>query len=168
MPALPRWGGLREAGPQAVTPTIALIDVLGPAIAKHLDFIKDDPTRKSEFDAMSKQLKSIAKANAQLHQQQKQMQSEQSRKMQMAQRARAITNGSDPETELKKAQVFSDIRLKTLKTKADLRNKEAKSRLNLETKARQARQTMAVKDVTTAQDIRLKRATALQKKSADN
>lgn len=147
-------GGLREAGQQAVIPTISLLDTLGPAIHKQLDRFKDDPTRKAEYDTLLKQFQSVAKATEKLHAQAKQMQQQQAKQNQMRQRAQMAMNGQDPAIQLKRASVMNDIKLKQLKTQADLRNKNAKSQMALTAKARQVRQNLAVTDLKTAQNLR--------------
>jgi len=156
---------LQKTGPQGAVPALAFLETLAPAIAKHLDRIKNDPTRKDIHKVLMQQFQRMAKLTDQLHKKvqemMKQQQQQQQQKMQAMAQAKQAENGGDPEMRLKQAQAQFDMRLKAEKTKNDIANKNAKAKQNMEVKAAQTRQNMAVKDLSTAQDIQTKRYKSL-------
>lgn len=125
----------------------ALIDILGPAIAAHIEALKADPTRKQAVEQLTEQWKQLAKVHDQLGKQLQQMQQQQQEGQQQMQQAQAIQQGQDPEMALKGAESAAKMRMKA-----------AEKGQSMQLKAAQTKQKMAIADVTTATKIRNQRA----------
>lgn len=150
--------GVQQAGPSAIPTALAFCDAIGPAIAKHLSRIQNDPTRVAVFKALSAQFKQFTAGVDQLHQVAQQMQQKQQQQSQQMQRAKVMQNGQDPELQLKTMVARHDMMLKEQKTQADLQHKAEKTDQNLAAKAATVKQNLAVTDLKTAQTFRHERA----------
>jgi hypothetical protein len=126
------------------------IDLLGPAIQQHLAYVQRDGTRSQAYQAMLEQWKQLAKVHDQLRQMLEQQAQQQAKNQQDTQRAAAIQNGQDGETQLKQAEVMAKIRMQQQKTQASLQQKQEKHD-----------QAMALNDASTASDIHRKNAIAV-------
>lgn len=136
----------------------AFLQIAGPAIAAQLDRFSNDPTRKTQYDGLLKQWKSLAQLNnklaQQIEQQQQEQQQQQQEQMVAQQKAQSITSGTDPETIIEAAKLISDNRRKDSKLLADNQRKDLKLKADEQRKARTTAQTVAIKDTLTATQIR--------------
>jgi hypothetical protein len=128
------------------------IDLLGPAIIKHLEYVKGDPTRQQQFKALDEQLKKLMQVHDQLQQHIEQQQAQAQEAQQAQQRAQAIQQGVDPATQIHAAEVEQKLKLATVKTAAGMQQKQAKHD-----------QAMALADASTAADITRQNALAAAK-----
>jgi hypothetical protein len=120
----------------------AFIEVIGPSIMQHLEYVKNDPTRAKQFKQMQEQWLQLSKFHSQLGQKIQKMQQEQAKAHEMQQRARAVQNGHDPEIQLQAAE---------MQAKLDMKSREKAH--SMELKQRQANQKLAINDATTANKI---------------
>lgn len=147
---------IQKAGPQQMPAALSFLETIGPAIGRHLERLKSDPTRKKAYEALKQQYERMAQLVDKLHKQVRQMQEEQAKQQQAMAQAAAIRNQQDPQTQIKAATAQHDMALKRAKVQNDIALKRAKANQNLEVKASQVRQNMAAKDITVAQEIRNK------------
>lgn len=132
---------------------LAFLELVGPAIAAHLQRIAQDPTRKEIFKLLSDQWKELAKATDELkalvEQQAQEQQAQEQEMMAAQQQAGAIRGGQDPKTMIEAAKVESKIGLDRIKTQSALQLKSQK-----------AMQGMAIADMQSAAKLRREAATA--------
>ena len=129
------------ANPQEV---LSFLELVGQAIAQHLQRLARDPSRKALVKELGDGLKEMAQATDKLRQhveQQAQQQQADQQRMQQEQAAQQSEFG------LAKQRQDFELGLKAEKTKFGIQEKTAKTR-----------QSMALKDATTAQQIRLNSA----------
>jgi len=129
------------ANPQEV---LSFLELIGQAIAKHLQRLARDPSRKALVKELSDGLKEMAQATDKLRQhveQQAQQQQADQQRMQQEQAAQQ-----------------SDFALAKQRQDFELGLKAQKSQFGIQDKAVKTRQSMALKDATTAQQIRLNSA----------
>lgn len=117
---------------------LKFVGIAGPAIAAHLARFKDDPTRKTAYDAMEQQFQQLARVTDQL-------------KQQMAQQQK-----KGVQQQVKTNQAMSDEQIKTMQAQADIRRRNAKTQQQLQITAAKTRQQMALNDATAASEIHRK------------
>lgn len=135
----------------------AFIDIIGPAILQHLNYVKNDPTRQKAYRQMEKQWQQLAKLHSDLGKQIKKMQEEGDKQRQMQQQAAAVRNGQDPEIQLKREETRAKMEMKAVEKQHSMKLKEA-----------QTMQKMALSDATTANKIRQGNAAAAAKKENES
>jgi flagellar motor protein MotB len=130
---------------------VQFLDTLGPAMVKHLEAMKSDPSRQQDYKEMMGQLKQLEQLTNQLKQQlQKGMQQAQEGQQKAAKQQQ---------------QVMNDVQLKAFETQQKLRMAQQKTDAMIELKARKQGQTsvmdvqkhrqgMALADAETAAKIR--------------
>lgn len=143
----------------------AFLDLIGAGAQAHIQRMANDPTRKQVVDALSEQLKKLAKFADQLKQKiqqdmEQQAQAQQAQQKQVADGIAKLTkqlgNGNDP-------KATAEIVALQRKTESDLEH--AREHLNMQRETHQmkmleARQSMAISDASTAADITLKKRMA--------
>lgn len=131
---------VRQGGDPAKA--VAFLDRLGPHIMQHLQSANSRPDKKDAVKALGAQWKQLAQATDHLKQTMQQM-LEQKRDGQMKQqRAQQIQQGTDPDTQLKAAEVQAKVGMQQAKTNAALQQK-----------AQKHAQSMALADASTAAKI---------------
>lgn len=153
---------VQKAGPQAIPQVLSFMETIGPAIAKHLDRMKDDPTREAIYKQLSDQFAKITKQVDALHKIAQAMQAKAQENAQKQQKAQAMLNGQDPDTMIKQLTAERDSARKDRKAAVDIALKNAKTRAAIAAKAATVRQGLAAKDLQTAQSLRHKHATTVQ------
>lgn len=123
---------------------LELVDLIGPAVAQHLQAIEGDPTRKAAFDALKQQWDQLAKNAEGLQKQLAQSMEEQQQVNGAHNRLAAIQNGMDPEMQLKARETQEKTKMQWDKTNQSLAQKEQKHR-----------QAQALNDAKTAHSIKL-------------
>lgn len=126
---------LLKGDPQKSVP---ILNIVGPHMNEHLEALRNDPTRRSEFKQFNKQFSELMKMV--------------DRARQMAEMAANSQQQAQQSPEMMESQ--ATIALKGQETQADIARKDAK-----------AQQQMAVKDATTAQNMRLKELQAEQQRA---
>jgi hypothetical protein len=139
---------------------LAFLELIGPAIAAHLQRMAQDPSRKDILNTLEDQWKQLAQGTDKLRklmEQQAEQQQKQQQEMMMAQqRAGAIRNGTDPDTVIKQAELENKIKLDTIKTRAGLQHKDAKAQQS----AALAVQKLTINDMSAAAKLRIQKETA--------
>lgn len=128
---------------------LAFVHLAGPAIAKHLQKLQADPSRKQAFEALKEQFKRLSQMADALTQRYQQQQAQAQKGQQTQMRAAAIQQGHDPDTQLKAAETKAKIDQSWLKTRESLAQKDMKTR-----------QALALNDAKTAHGIKLDEAKA--------
>lgn len=131
----------------------SFLEAVGPHIAKHLQELGKDPTRKGAVKALTKQLHDLGAITDKLADRLKQQHASQ-------QKARAVSSGMDPDTQLKAAETQAKMRNADMKTKHQMVLRQQQSDQKLAIGARTAEQKMAINDATAAADMRRKRFSA--------
>jgi hypothetical protein len=121
---------------------LQFLNVAGPAVAAHLARFKDDPTRKTIYDAINQQWQQLAKLTDQLKKQMAQQQQQQAQQQKKTQSA------------------MTDDQIKTAQAQADIKRKDTKARSQIQISTAKARQGMAINDATAASEIRRNRLKA--------
>lgn len=134
---------------------LAFVELAGPAIGKHLQKLKADPSRKAAYAALEEQFKRLAQMAEQLEKRYQQQQQQQGQAMNAKRRAAAVTQGMDPETQLKAAQ-----------TRAKIMDSHLKTREALVQKRQKHQQQLALKDAQVAQQLTHAEAKAQQQEEA--
>jgi len=127
----------------------AFIDVLGPAIAKHLAYVSRDPTRQQQYQAMMASWKKLAAVHDQLRQHLEQQQQQQMEQQAAQQKAQMVESVQDPNTAIKAAETSAKIKLSAAKTQASMQQKQEKHQ-----------QSMVLADAATASSISRENAVA--------
>ena len=130
---------------------LRFLQLIGPAIAAHLQRFEKDPTRQQIHQALTEQLKQISQAADKLKQALVKQAQEQKQQQ-------AKTQGAMTDAQLKQAKLQHDMQLKTAKTKAQLQQSEQKHRLKIAHEV----QDMQLADAKSASEIHLNRIKAFQ------
>lgn len=135
----------------------AFIEVIGPAILQHLQYVKQDPTRQKAYKEMERQWRELSQIHSQLGQQIQKMQQMQDEQAMAAQQANAVRNGEDPELQLKQAESRAKMEMKAREKAQAMKLKEA-----------QTMQKLQLSDMSTANKIRNANAQAASKQESDS
>lgn len=131
-------GSLNQGGdPQMV---LVFLTVILPAIAQHLGYMRQDPTRQKEVEAIEEELKQLAQVQKQLAAQLQRMAEQQ---QQQAQRQQ---------------QVMNDAQLDQYALNAKLQQAQQKTDAGIQMKREKQNQGLALADAQTATNIRLNTA----------
>jgi septal ring factor EnvC (AmiA/AmiB activator) len=120
------------------------VELAGPAIAQHLQYMQKDPSRKAAFDALEAQFKQLSQMQNKLVQQNQQMMQQQQQQQQ--------------ELQAKAAEQQSDFALKQEKMRSQMQLKAQNQQFQQKLKAMMAQQDISLKDATAASDIHRKTA----------
>lgn len=141
---LPFGVQLMQGDPQKAA---AVLQMLGPHIAAHLHMLKDDPTRKGEYDQFSQQFADFMK-----------MADKTMAQAQMA--AQSQQQAAQPSPEM--AAVQADAATKAAATQADIARKDAKTKQQLDTTDVKTAHKLKLDQVKHEQQMAIQRDTALQ------
>lgn len=136
---------------QTAPGVIQFIDIIGPALAQHINAMKADPSRQKEFKAMTEQMMQIGKIKDQLQQQVQKLAQQQAQEQQQRQQ--------------RQQQVMSDAQLDQMEFQNKLQNANAKTQEALRQKQEKHTQALALKDSATASDITRKNVIAASDES---
>lgn len=147
---------------------LSFLQLIGPAIAAHLQRFASDPTRQGVHKALEQQLKQLASATDKLQQQveqgfkqrQQAAQKQQQEQMEAGKEALAVARGQDPALVVGMAGVERKSQLDTAKASAQAGLKARKLETDLGLKTAGAVQDMTIKDALAAAEIRRKAAEA--------
>jgi uncharacterized protein YdaU (DUF1376 family) len=132
------------------------LQLVGPAIAAHLQRFENDQTREGVHKQLTEQLKKISQGADKLKQ--ALVKQSQEQKAQAQKQQQTMTDA-----QLKQAKAKSDIQLKQVKTQAQLKQSQEKHQL----KMAQGVQDLHLKDATTAAEIHRNRIKAFAESSSD-
>jgi hypothetical protein len=134
------------------------LEMVGPAIAAHVQRLAQDPTRQQAAKVLEEQLKEIAAATDQLRKR-----IEQDAKQQ--QQAQQMDMKSQMEAQIR----MRDMQLDEAKAKQQMTLKQQKTELDMALKRQKTSQGMALSDAKTASDIfRKNRTAAAQEEEKEN
>lgn len=147
---------------------LSFLQLIGPAIAAHLQRFASDGTRQGVHKALEQQLKQLASATDKLQQQveqgfkqrQQAAQKQQQEQMEAGREALAVARGQDPALVVGMAGVERKSQLDTAKASAQAGLKARKLETDLGLKTAGAVQDMTIKDALAAAEIRRKAAEA--------
>lgn len=139
-----------------------VIQAAGAHVALHLERLSSNSLREQEFKVLEQQWRELARIADQLGKQLQKQAQESQQQAQMAAQAKAIQNGTDPELQLKQAEVQAKIGLKKQKQDADLALKLQKEQANREMQNRKFAVDTADKDARLAQDLAINTVKAAQ------
>lgn len=131
---------------QAAPGVIQFLDTIGPALAKHIEALKADPSRAQDYKAMSAQLKQIGGIKDQLQQQLEKIVQQQQQQAQQAQQ--------------RQQQMATQQQLDQAELQNKLQNADAKTQAALQQKQQKHDQAMQLNDAATASEITRKNAIA--------
>lgn len=115
----------QDAEPMSV---LGFLEAVGPHVQLHLEKLKGDPSRQTEYKLLSEKFSEFVSFTDQLaahveDEQNTQQQAQQEQAMAAA-KAQAVQDGTDPEVAIKAAQAQFDMKLKEAKTAQQLRLKD--------------------------------------------
>lgn len=122
---------------------LATLQATGAHCALHIQPLSQDPTRQDAFKALYEQFQELGKIVDELQRQMEQQVQANAEKQAMAARAKAVAEGTDPETQLKQAELQAKIQRDNAKAAAQIQLKQQKQAAD-----------MALKDAQTASGIR--------------
>lgn len=136
---------------------VNFLQLVGPAVAAHVQRLAQDPTRQQQAKILQEQLVKLAKTTEQLtkritqQKQQQQAQAQEQKKLQM--QAFMAQQAMDPKTQLAAAQLKSKMAQDNAKTRQQLQLKRAKTQQDMALKAAKTKQGLALSDAKTATGI---------------
>ncbi len=129
------------------------LETIGPAIHKHLDTFKDDPTREAIYKELSKHFAQLAQTTDKIHQQVAKMDQQQKADQQKRMQAQQQLLSDEA---IKKREVDGKLAISNRKADRTAALREKTQNFNLSLKAQQHQQDLAINDAKTAAEIRRK------------
>ena len=121
-------GSIEQGGnPQEVLLFLSAIDA---HVKEHLQRLATDPTRKGEVEQFMAQLQELGQVIQQLGQ----MVQQQAQQQATQQQAQAVQQGTDPQTQLKAAEMQSEIQRQNALTLSEIQRQNAKAQADLQRK----------------------------------